>query len=257
MSSFLSSKGVPMFSRRGTLAVVCLATAMLMLDIAVVNTALPKIASDLDAGIGGIQWVVDAYTLALAAIVLTAGSIADRFGRRRLFVIGLVAFTAASLWCGAATQHRDARHGSRSTGPRRSRPLRHVARPARRRIPGVEGAVEGARNLRRDDRRLLRRRPGRRRGDHLVPRLALGLLRERPGRDRHDRGHLPLGARVARPERPPCRLARPGGGRRRPVPAGARAPARERGRLGQPGDHRRARRAPGFCSPRSSRSSPA
>jgi EmrB/QacA subfamily drug resistance transporter len=103
MSSFLSSKGVPMFSRRGTLAVVCLATAMLMLDIAVVNTALPKIASDLDAGIGGIQWVVDAYTLALAAIVLTAGSIADRFGRRRLFVIGLVAFTAASLWCGAAT----------------------------------------------------------------------------------------------------------------------------------------------------------
>jgi EmrB/QacA subfamily drug resistance transporter len=76
---------------------------MLMLDIAVVNTALPKIASDLDAGIGGIQWVVDAYTLALAAIVLTAGSIADRFGRRRLFVIGLVAFTAASLWCGAAT----------------------------------------------------------------------------------------------------------------------------------------------------------
>jgi EmrB/QacA subfamily drug resistance transporter len=92
-----------MFSRRGTLAVVCLATAMLMLDIAVVNTALPKIASDLDAGIGGIQWVVDAYTLALAAIVLTAGSIADRFGRRRLFVIGLVAFTAASLWCGAAT----------------------------------------------------------------------------------------------------------------------------------------------------------
>ena len=66
---------------------------MLMLDIAVVNTALPKIASDLDAGIGGIQWVVDAYTLALAAIVLTAGSIADRFGRRRLFVLGLVAFT--------------------------------------------------------------------------------------------------------------------------------------------------------------------
>ena len=74
-----------MFSRRGTLAVVCLATAMLMLDIAVVNTALPKIASDLDAGIAGIQWVVDAYTLALAAIVLTSGSIADRFGRRRLF----------------------------------------------------------------------------------------------------------------------------------------------------------------------------
>jgi EmrB/QacA subfamily drug resistance transporter len=76
---------------------------MLMLDIAVVNTALPKIASSLDAGISGLQWVVDAYTVALAAIVLTSGSIADRFGRRRLFAIGLVVFTAASLWCGAAT----------------------------------------------------------------------------------------------------------------------------------------------------------
>src|SRR3954464_2359516 len=97
-----SSKGVAMFSRRGTLAVVCLATAMLMLDIAVVNTALPKIASDLDAGISGLQWVVDAYTVALAAIVLTSGSIADRFGRRRIFAIGLVLFTATSLWCATA-----------------------------------------------------------------------------------------------------------------------------------------------------------
>ncbi|HKP17590.1 MAG TPA: MFS transporter [Gaiellaceae bacterium] len=91
-----------MFSRRGTLAVVCLATAMLMLDIAVVNTALPNIASSLDAGISGLQWVVDAYTLALAAVVLTSGSIADRFGRRRIFASGLVLFTGASVWCGVA-----------------------------------------------------------------------------------------------------------------------------------------------------------
>ena len=91
-----------MFSRRGTLAVVCLATAMLMLDIAVVNTALPKIASSLDAGISGLQWVVDAYTVALAAVVLTSGSIADRLGRRRVFAFGLVLFTAASLLCGMA-----------------------------------------------------------------------------------------------------------------------------------------------------------
>ena len=91
-----------MFSRRGTLAVVCLATAMLMLDIAVVNTALPHIASSLDAGISGIQWVVDAYTVALAAVVLTSGSIADRLGRRRVFASGLGLFTAASLVCGTA-----------------------------------------------------------------------------------------------------------------------------------------------------------
>jgi len=98
-----SVKGVGMFSRRGTLAVVCLATAMLMLDIAVVNTALPKIASDLDAGISSLQWVVDAYTLVLAAVVLTSGSIADRLGRRRVFAGGLVLFTLASLWCAMAT----------------------------------------------------------------------------------------------------------------------------------------------------------
>jgi EmrB/QacA subfamily drug resistance transporter len=91
------------FSRNGTLAVVCLATAMLMLDIAVVNTALPHIASSLDAGITGLQWVVDAYTVALAAVVLTSGSIADRLGRRRVFASGLVLFTGASLWCGTAT----------------------------------------------------------------------------------------------------------------------------------------------------------
>ena len=81
---------------------VCAATAMLMLDIAVVNTALSAIAADLDTGLSGLQWVVDAYTLTLAATVITAGSLADRFGRRRLFGIGLGLFTATSLLCAAA-----------------------------------------------------------------------------------------------------------------------------------------------------------
>src|SRR3954449_9150134 len=89
--------------KRGTLAVVCLATAVLMLDIGVVNTALPHIARDLDAGLGGLQWVVDAYTLALASVVLTAGSIADRIGRKRVFSAGLVLFTVSSIAGAAAT----------------------------------------------------------------------------------------------------------------------------------------------------------
>jgi EmrB/QacA subfamily drug resistance transporter len=89
--------------QRWTLVVVCAATAMLMLDIAVVNTALSRIAEDLDTGLSGLQWVVDAYTLALASVVLTAGSLADRFGRRRLFSIGLAVFTAASAACAAST----------------------------------------------------------------------------------------------------------------------------------------------------------
>lgn len=88
--------------KRGTLAVVCLATAVLMLDIAVVNTALPHIARDLDAGLGGLQWVVDAYTLALASVVLTAGSVADRIGRKRVFTAGMILFTLASIACGMA-----------------------------------------------------------------------------------------------------------------------------------------------------------
>jgi EmrB/QacA subfamily drug resistance transporter len=88
--------------QRWTLVVVCAATAMLMLDIAVVNTALSRIAEDLHTGLGGLQWVVDAYTLALASTVLTAGSLADRLGRRRVFTFGLVLFTGASLACGLA-----------------------------------------------------------------------------------------------------------------------------------------------------------
>ena len=88
--------------QRWTLVVVCAATAMLMLDIAVVNTALSRIAEDLDTGLSGLQWVVDAYTLALASVVLTAGALADRLGRRRLFTIGLAIFTVASVACGLA-----------------------------------------------------------------------------------------------------------------------------------------------------------
>jgi MFS family permease len=91
------------FSTGGTLAVVCLATAMLMLDVAVVNTALPQIAGDLGAGLTGIQWIVDAYTLALATAVLTAGSIADRVGRRRVFALGMAVFTATSVVCALAS----------------------------------------------------------------------------------------------------------------------------------------------------------
>ena len=91
-----------MAKQRLTLIVVCIATAMLMLDIAVVNTALPDIGRDVHTNLGGLQWVIDAYTLALAATVLTAGSLADRLGRRKLFSAGLGLFTGASLACALA-----------------------------------------------------------------------------------------------------------------------------------------------------------
>ena len=89
--------------RTWTLAVVSLATAMLMLDIAVVNTAITDMGRDLHTGLDGLKWVVDAYTLALAAVVLTTGSLADRLGRRRVFAAGMVVFTLASAAAAAAT----------------------------------------------------------------------------------------------------------------------------------------------------------
>jgi EmrB/QacA subfamily drug resistance transporter len=80
-----------------TLLTVNVAVFMLLLDITVVNTALPAIQDDLGASFTELQWVIDAYTLALAALVLTAGSLADRLGRRRVFATGLLIFSVASL----------------------------------------------------------------------------------------------------------------------------------------------------------------
>jgi EmrB/QacA subfamily drug resistance transporter len=80
-----------------TLLAVSVATFMLLLDITVVNVALPSIREDLGASFADLQWVVDAYALTLAALVLTAGSLADRLGRRRVFAAGLAIFSFASL----------------------------------------------------------------------------------------------------------------------------------------------------------------
>ncbi|HEX3734149.1 MAG TPA: MFS transporter [Solirubrobacterales bacterium] len=85
-----------------TLGAVCVATFMLLLDITVVNTALPKIQQDLGGSFSDLQWIIDAYALSLAALVLTAGSLADRLGRRRVFASGLAIFSAASLLCALA-----------------------------------------------------------------------------------------------------------------------------------------------------------
>src|SRR4051794_13703715 len=86
-----------------TLLVVCISIFMLLLDITVVNVALPVIREDLGASFSALQWVVDAYALTLAALLLTAGSLADRYGRRLIFTAGLVLFVAASLLCGLST----------------------------------------------------------------------------------------------------------------------------------------------------------
>jgi EmrB/QacA subfamily drug resistance transporter len=83
-----------------TLVVVCLAVFMLLLDVTIVNVALPSIQKELGSSFEDLQWVVDAYALALAAILLASGSLGDLLGRRSVFVIGLVVFSTASLLCG-------------------------------------------------------------------------------------------------------------------------------------------------------------
>ena len=83
-----------------TLLAMCFALFMAMLDNTVVNVALPTMSRDLGAGVSGLQWIVDGYVLAFASLLLTGGIVGDRYGRKRMFLLGLGIFTAASLACG-------------------------------------------------------------------------------------------------------------------------------------------------------------
>jgi EmrB/QacA subfamily drug resistance transporter len=95
---------MPVLNRKWwTLMAVCTATFMLLLDITVVNVALPAIQRSLHSSFSDLQWVVDAYSLTLAALLLTAGVIGDIRGRRAIFAIGLAIFTVSSLVCGLST----------------------------------------------------------------------------------------------------------------------------------------------------------
>jgi EmrB/QacA subfamily drug resistance transporter len=83
-----------------TLAAVAVGLFMIMLDNTVVNVALPSIQGDLHIGVSELEWVVNAYALTFGVLLLTGGKLADLFGRRFIFIVGLVIFTGASLWCG-------------------------------------------------------------------------------------------------------------------------------------------------------------
>src|SRR4051812_50124435 len=119
----------PSKNRSWTLAVVSLATAMLMLDIAVVNTAITDMGRDLHTGLDGLKWVVDAYTLALAAVVLTTGSLADRPRPPPGVPARLAGFPINS--------------GPGGPGPPNPKPENHPAGPGLG-APGGVAAAEGA-----------------------------------------------------------------------------------------------------------------
>src|SRR5436305_8942616 len=87
------------------LVLICLAQFMVILDATIVNVALPSIQKDLDLSEGGLQWIINAYTLVFGGFLLLGGRAGDLLGRKRLFLIGLVIFTGASLLNGLATSN--------------------------------------------------------------------------------------------------------------------------------------------------------
>src|SRR5688500_15305118 len=87
---------------RWLVAVTVLASGMAFVDATAVQVALPAIGRDLDASLSDLQWTINGYTLALAALILLGGSLGDRYGRRRVFLIGVAWFAVASLVCGIA-----------------------------------------------------------------------------------------------------------------------------------------------------------
>ena len=84
---------------------MCLGTFMLLVDVTIVNVALPDMAVDLTTSFSSLQWVVDIYALILAALLLAMGALGDLYGRRRLYLGGLVLFALASLASGLAHEH--------------------------------------------------------------------------------------------------------------------------------------------------------
>ena len=110
-----------MRSKLGILLTVCAAVLAINLDTTIVNVALPSISRELDASTRQLQWIVDGYNLAFAALVLAAGSLSDRYGRRPALIIGLLGFAAASVAGALVTSGRGAgaSRGSRWAPSRR------------------------------------------------------------------------------------------------------------------------------------------
>lgn len=104
MTAAAGEQGLEFGTARGrwVLAGMVLGSGMASLDATVVNVALPRLGSDLHASFAGLQWVVNGYTLTLASLILIGGSLGDRLGRRRVFLVGVVWFASASVLCGLA-----------------------------------------------------------------------------------------------------------------------------------------------------------
>jgi len=186
-------------SRWMALVVLCTGMLMIVLDMTIVNVALPSIQADLGFSQSSLAWVVNAYLITFAGLLLLAGRLGDLLGRRNVFVAGLGVFTVASLLCGLAANQEmlvAARFlqgvgGALTSAVILGHDRDHVPRPA--------GAGEGDRRLRLCRLRGRRGGPAGRRNPHPAPQLALDLHRQPAGRRGH-RGSGPADDR-ARPGR--------------------------------------------------------
>jgi MFS family permease len=180
------------------LAVSVLGSGIAALDATVVNIALPAIGRDFGTGVAALQWVMNGYTLTLAAFLLIGGSLGDRFGRRKVYLIGTVWFALASAACGFAPNVVFLIF---------TRVLQGVG--AALLTPGSLAILEASfrpRRPRPGDRRLVgpgryrcRRRAAGRRLPHLSCFLAVDLLHQHPGRGDGDRAGRTARPRIAQP----------------------------------------------------------
>ena len=245
------------------LVLISVAQLMVVLDGTIVNIALPFIQQDLDIASANLRWVVTGYALAFGSLLLLGGRLGDLFGRRKVFMIGLVIFGVASLLGGLATSEGTAARRAWPPGPRRRAGLPGRPGADHHDVPGRPGAQPRLRGLRRHVRRGRGRRPAARRladrpRQRLRPRrrgLAPHPADQHPDRHHHRaaRAALPRRVRVApgpaRPARCRHRHARPARPRLRPQPRRHRRLDRHLDDR-QPGRRRRpARRLPGHREP--------
>src|SRR5271166_4450351 len=199
------------------LVTCCMSLFIVGLDVTVVNVALPSIGRELHATVSGLQWIVAAYSLVLASLLMLSGSTADRVGRRRTFQVGLALFTLGSALCSLAPnlptlvvfRMMRAVGGSMLTPVAMSIITNTFTEPRERaRAIGIWGGVVGL---------SMALGPVGRRDPRDIGRLAQHLLDQYPGRPHRDRDDRPARARVqgtapapVRPGRPGARRAHPG-----------------------------------------------
>ena len=197
-------------SSRGwwALIAICSGTFMLLVDVTIVQVALPRIQRDLHASFTSLQWVIDAYALTLSALILTSGTLADRVGRKRVFIGGVAIFTLASLLCGLSESMTLLIFARALQGFGGAAMFATSLALVAQEFRGPR-AGERDRRVERDRRRRRRGGPADRGRAHRRARLAVDLLREHPDRDRHDRDLADAHGQRARPRRRAAGLGRP------------------------------------------------